>query len=441
MPVAKSDKRLLCVSNPVPGTIKPAPVAGFIFITDGRTDNMPPIHPSIDEFMKAVKSQNPLPYKLAKLRNSKTEQFIEYYYWSLAQNKYIRTKVRAFTRGVKSTKEQRLSVLKQTLPVVNEELKRRNDKKIYHETLINPAGGKTYTSYIQTMMLEKKLKTSTRKVIGYYKSAMQRFQGDKPYTPINVTIEVLEDFRDFLLEDEGKANKTINDYLWAAQLVSEYLKNKGITHTSVNTKGIRLKKIKNQTMRYRPLTFEEKDMMFSHFRTVQPYFYLFLLNIYYTCIRPSELRRLQIKQFNLSARYVTVPWFDAKNGLTQQVQLLNSLLDALTDYNIVAQPKDNYLFSQNFEPGKKPYKGRHTSDIWRTEGDLIGLSKDAKMYALKHTFNLDYVENNKNNIDWEWLRRHNRHATQQQTQDYIYNLTPYMLDETKSTILNYYTKL
>lgn len=62
---------------------------------------------------------------------------------------------------------------------------------------------------------------------------------------------------------------------------------------------------------------------------------------------------------------------------------------------------------------------------------------DRQMYSLKGTFNRDYVENNKGNIDWEWLRRHNRHATIQQTQDYISDLTAYFLDESKSVIIDY----
>lgn len=62
---------------------------------------------------------------------------------------------------------------------------------------------------------------------------------------------------------------------------------------------------------------------------------------------------------------------------------------------------------------------------------------DRQMYSLEHTFNMDYVENNKNNIDWEWLRRHNRHATIQQTQDYISGLTAYFLDQKTNIILDH----
>jgi len=62
---------------------------------------------------------------------------------------------------------------------------------------------------------------------------------------------------------------------------------------------------------------------------------------------------------------------------------------------------------------------------------------EKQVYGLKHTFNIDYyVENNKYNIDWEWLRRHNRHSDIKQTQEY-FRPDCIFLDETESIILNY----
>lgn len=75
--------------------------------------------------------------------------------------------------------------------------------------------------------------------------------------------------------------------------------------------------------------------------------------------------------------------------------------------------------------------------MWAYYRKQINMPKEKQAYGLKHTFNVDYVENNKSNIDWEWLRRHNRHATKEQTQEYISGLTAYFLDETKAVILNY----
>jgi hypothetical protein len=102
-------------------------------------------------------------------------------------------------------------------------------------------------------------------------------------------------------------------------------------------------------------------------------------------------------------------------------------------------PGEHYLFGINFRPSKTKYReqGAQSSEVWAYYRKQISMPKEKQAYGLKHTFNVDYVENNKYNIDWEWLRRHNRHATKEQTQEYISCLTAYFLDETKAIILNY----
>lgn len=44
--------------------------------------------------------------------------------------------------------------------------------------------------------------------------------------------------------------------------------------------------------------------------------------------------------------------------------------------------------------------------------------KIAYLELTTQRFSVDYVENNKYNIDWEFLRHHNRHVTTAQTPQY-----------------------
>ena len=129
----------------------------------------------------------------------------------------------------------------------------------------------------------------------------------------------------------------------------------------------------------------------------------------------------------------------AKNGLSKHVQILEPLLQALNEYGISTLPADYYLFGEQGKPG--PTKIKKTSwsaNLWFRDAPALGLAGTSKTpYSFKHTFNIDYIENNKKNVDWEWLRRHNRHATIAQTQEYISDLTAYFLDEGNANILDY----
>ena len=103
------------------------------------------------------------------------------------------------------------------------------------------------------------------------------------------------------------------------------------------------------------------------------------------------------------------------------------------------QPSD-YLFGrENFVPGPIKKSEKNLSTPFHEACLELGIY-DKQMYGLKGTFNKDYVENNKANVDWEWLRRHNRHATVRQTQDYISGLTAYFLNENEHTILDHTKK-
>lgn len=451
----KKTKGVRCgVSNPFLGTKgivpKPALVAGFALNeqsrSDTRSDKEQHINPDIKSLMASHKTDI-LPYKLGKIYEGEEDVFIYYYYYSRAKERYIRKKVRPVASGVKLPKPERLALLRQSLPVINKNLKERNAKGLYHEDLIGVSSARSYTQEILNIINEKKLPESTLRTLSSYRSSFMAFEAStgNNYFTYNVDMPVLHQYCEYMKKAQqpssaGKpyANKTINEYLWGAQVVADILKSKGLNSEEIKTAELHVKKIKNQTLKYRPLTAEEKEAIFRHTRQTNPSFYLYLLHIYYTCIRLSEAKRLLIKNYDLRGRKIMVPWYSAKNGLTNHVQILAPLGAALRDMKIKDNPATHYIFGKQFAVGAEKFSGKSDSDIWRRECRKIGVPDDANMYGLKHTFNVDYVENNIKNIDWEWLRRHNRHATIQQTQEYIYSLMPHFLDETKSIILNYY---
>ncbi|HTM67310.1 MAG TPA: tyrosine-type recombinase/integrase [Flavipsychrobacter sp.] len=384
------------------------------------------------------------PYKDAKVYNGEKEWFVYYSYYSRKLKKYIREKVRLEKRGL--TREKREDLLQILCKEVNQVIRNRNRLNIYHDDVVTAPSeikaGNTLQECAEYFKDSKDLSESSRKNISYFLYSYNQFLKENPafsaLTINDIDGNFIKHFKEFL-QRSGKASKTINSYLWAIQLITESLVKLHQLEQKFDTTSYRVKLIKNETDRYRPLTHEEKTKVFEYSREHLPYYYLYLLEIYYTSIRPAELRRLKINYLNFAARKIKVPWFAAKNGLSNYVQMFDPLYNAYTDLGIdKIENKEMFLHSSKFAPGESFYKGKWASDVWRIMCKKIGIADDANMYGLKHTFNVDYVEMNKYKIDWEFLRRHNRHATVQQTQQYISGLTAYFLDETKNIILNYH---
>lgn len=399
------------------------------------------------ERMKQKNTKVILPYKPAELYLGSSEQFVFFSWWSLTEERYIREKVRPDV--IIRDKDKRIAALEIIRDELNQLIADRNERMIYHEVVKAPAKpDKKYKSLQQWAQLFETDQDNSKDSIASmreFRRKLDEFQKEHPLysgcTPNEVNDILLKEFIKYCKETK-RATKTINKYLYAVQKLFEWMKSKGYSDKEYTTKHLRVDEIKNETERFPPLTHEQKELVFNYYRNWEHnrYYYLFILHVYYTCIRPVELHRLKIEQFDFKRKTIYIPWYKSKNGLSKYVQILEPMYTALMDFEVHKLPKNFYLFGAQCQPSKEQFTGRYTSDVWMRHRERIGLPETVQMYGLKHTFNVDYIENNKDQIDWEWLRNHNRHASVQQTQEYISGLTAFFLDETKSRILNYHRK-
>lgn len=384
------------------------------------------------------------PYKKAFVYIGDDDRYVEFSYWSKNKKKYLREKVRIKEKFIPTaTKEVLLPKLCQQ---INALITQRNKSGTYHEDVIGTSvlsAHKTLHEWVQVASLnERDFSADMRSNLTALTNILTQFVETYPHYRRIIVPELNDDFFEDLIQffkESGRAGKTINKYLLTITTLSTWLHRKKIIPASISTEHLRVKQPKNETGRFPPLTEEEKVLAFSYFRERDPAYYLFLLFMYYTCIRPAELQRLKVGNIDIKGRKILVPWYDSKNGLSNYVQVFDPLAQAIQDMNVLSLPSGMYLFSKKCQPGYEHDESNYTSDYWSLHRPKMGMPKSKQLYGFKHTFNIDYVERNKRKVDWEWLRRHNRHATVQQTQAYISGLTAYFLDETKNTIINYHT--
>ena len=380
------------------------------------------------------------PYKLGKVYVGPKEWFVFYWYWSEKQGKYIREKLRLQQKFL--NEKQKLKLLEALCNELNKELISLNKQMCYRseDVRLNLSKSAEILSLLESAQGDPAVEKNTCATFHQIHFKLEQFFTKSPSFSQSTIYDLDETFLEVyvaFLKADGRASKTINKHLWGLETLTKWAKKQGLSEGVVATKEYRVDVIKNETHRYPPLTHQEKQAAFMFFGHFNPGYQLMLFCQYYTCIRPAELHRLPVKNFDMNRRTIFVPWLSSKNGLSAYVQMLDPLWTVLHDYGIEELNPEWYLFGRRCQPDAKPYQGQYCTNTWGRQRESMGMPIEKQPYGLKHTFNVDYVEGNKHNIDWEFLRRHNRHATIQQTQQYISGLTAYFLDESDAHIIDY----
>ncbi|WP_162238704.1 site-specific integrase [Pedobacter sp. Leaf194] len=117
---------------------------------------------------------------------------------------------------------------------------------------------------------------------------------------------------------------------------------------------------------------------------------LFVKSIYYTCIRPKELRQLKVKMIDFDNMIITLPASISKNKQVGTVKITPNYLKELKSNNIDSISSDNYLFSSGSTIGGKLAVGENTP-YYRFMSCLKALGLDDKgytLYSIKHKSNI-----------------------------------------------------
>jgi len=135
--------------------------------------------------------------------------------------------------------------------------------------------------------------------------------------------------------------------------------------------------------------------------------------IFYCFIRPQELVRLRVYNFQLTNRSIVLPGKVSKNKKQEVVQIPDALMPVLMKLDL-KYPGNFFVFSKNQQRGPKEYAPTRIAEAWRKFADHYGIDKN--IYSLKHTGAGLAVENGINIRD---LQLQLRHSNLEMTQVYL----------------------
>ncbi len=192
------------------------------------------------------------------------------------------------------------------------------------------------------------------------------------------------DFLDYVFIERNNGAQTRNNYLNFLRVFSGFLVDKGFLK-SKPTDGIVpiSKRLYKKERTCIPLDVVGK--IADYCKEKEPYFLLACYLLYYCFIRPVEMTRLRVRDFNLKAGTVTIPAECSKNKKKQTITLPKKVLMYAIELGVFSAPMGDFIFSYNLRPGSVEINPKHFRDHWDNLRKPLGLRKEWKFYSLKDT--------------------------------------------------------
>lgn len=370
------------------------------------------------------------------IEQAKNIWYIEYYY----EGKQIRVKGGLNYHNDNHLKKQyEADVLLQT---IKDELS--NGYNPLDPTKYLEQTKKDFTTLAEAIVLFKdyhNLHKSRKKTIATYLSKLNALSAQYPG-------KLLKEITTYDLE--AFVQKKINDGTYSHNSVKSAKRIFGtffsvmmkLDYTTTNPKETFDKKIKStKEIADKHTPYSDKDLkrIFEYLDEKDKYAALFCRIIYYSCIRPGEIRGLQVKDINLDNLTITIRASVKKNPADNKSQIVDidkNLAVEFKKLNLTEYPKDYYLMGSTTNiVGAKPvgvntpYEKLITALSNIDKKDLIDnpaindddriINKGYDLYSFKHTSNIK-----KYNHGWTLaqIMKANRHGSISMTEIYLKKL-------------------
>lgn len=192
------------------------------------------------------------------------------------------------------------------------------------------------------------------------------------------------EFLDYVFIKRDNGAQTRNNYLHFLRLFSGFMVEKGYAKTrpSEGISPISKRLYKKERM---VIPVESVAKITGYCMEHDRHFLLACYLLYYCFIRPVEMVRLKIGDFNLKAGTITIPASCSKNKKKQTVTVPKKVLRYALELGILSEPVQYYIFSDGLKPGRKEIDTKIFRDHWGKLRRPLGLRKEWKFYSLKDT--------------------------------------------------------
>jgi integrase len=367
-------------------------------------------------------------FKKARLVKSKKEDwYILFYVWDAQKQKLIRK--RKFIPKDLKNDEAKVAFAKDYIKKVDNLLEhgyhidRRNkkpepSKSVQQAELTYKEALEKYINYSKNVS-----KNSLQEVRNKYHRAMNflRWAEENNYRIImlhDVTEKYAQQYFDYLIETKGVSPKTHNNILGRLRV---------FYNTAVKRKWTLeanpFNAVDTQKCSYgeKNIAYSEKQLntILPYVKETDPYLYKFICFIYYAMMRPSEIKRLKVRNIDLEKNQIRI---ESKMSKTKKFDILpiaDGLRNIIVDMRLEECNDDDYLFTAEEKPSPNPMGRTWSTDHFKKVKEHFNLNTNYSIYGFKHTAVCRWYDKEKDIVR---IQKMCRHSTIEMTARYLKSL-------------------
>ncbi len=192
------------------------------------------------------------------------------------------------------------------------------------------------------------------------------------------------DFLDYVYLDRNNGAQTYNNYLTFLRTLSQWFVERALLDVKP-TEGLNPISRRLYQKERGCIPVDQIKRIGEWTKGHDPHFAFACQLLYYCFIRPVEMTRLRIRDFNLKNGTVTIHEDASKNRKTQTVTVPKKVLLYGVELGIFSAPMDHHVFSELLRPGKEQIDTKIFRDHWAKVSKALKLKKEWKFYSLKDT--------------------------------------------------------
>lgn len=375
--------------------------------------------------------QDMYPYKKARYVCSDGDKgnYIIYYVWDVQKNDLVRK--RLFVPKKYKSSESQKSFAKDRVRQVNKLLSQgyHIDRKKLSERQqfqVEESEGVVLTikQASDQFLRIKEAQQLYPRGLRFYRNTLEAFiKWLKKYRMDNIWLgdlnhKIAQQYFTHILVDRKNRAKTHNNTLG----VLKTFYNECIKQEWIDCKNP-FNKINKQPEEYgtknKPFSDKQVAQIKSFLFESDPYMWKIICFIYYSFMRPSEIRRLKVSDIDLEKDLIWVSGKVSKTKKRDLIPIVPALKKVIIEMELENYPKDFYLFGAYKEPSKEKMGEGYMYKHFRKVKNEYSLDLDYTLYGFKHTAVVNWYKKEK---DIRKIQKMCRHSSILMTERYLKSL-------------------